>query len=618
MHFKEERRKFSIEFLFSVALINAGIIQILNLPWLKLAYFPFIISIAAFYSWETIISVSVLIPFLILKIDLKNFILVNNLAEEGAFSGFLILTAITSSYIYTSLKKEKDTALSSLDAIKDNAMEITRETSMESLSNDEAISHYFASMLKTDEEIKELLLAIKKAVFADSANFFVPHHSSFMLRCSTEKKGDIKIKITDKGIIQACLKEKKIFYAGDINEKGLEVGYIKSAGISSVLAIPVIDGSTFVGILTVDSSRFQAFSEPDRNTVQMLTAHLARILERERIYPKIKRDYNGLQILKEESSKLIASLDINIIVEKLCEGAKRIVSSEVFFFLAEGKKFGLMYDNGVIAGNLKLFNLTGTVINMVTENKQPFYLSDVKNYRVPLMPLETNNISSMMVIPLLYENNLLGLLAMLSGQARFLDSFQTELLKVMCNQAATSIANARLHAEIKQLATTDGLTGLLNHRIFQEKLTGELKRLKRSNEPTSLILTDIDYFKKVNDSYGHPVGDLVLKGVAKIINETIRDIDIPARYGGEEFAVILPGTDSKGVKNIAERLRKAVMDKSFSTEGKTFKVTISVGIATSPADAKSKEELIEKTDQALYRAKKNGRNQSVLWSEIRE
>jgi diguanylate cyclase (GGDEF)-like protein len=187
----------------------------------------------------------------------------------------------------------------------------------------------------------------------------------------------------------------------------------------------------------------------------------------------------------------------------------------------------------------------------------------------------------------------------------------------MCNQAATSIANAKMHAEIRRLATTDGLTGLNNHRIFQQKLTGELKRSERHNAPLSLLLIDIDYFKKVNDTYGHPVGDLVLKGVSKILQRVLRDIDIAARYGGEEFVVILPGTDSIGAKNIAERLRKTIMAETFTSDGRNVKITTSIGIASVPAEARTKEELIEKTDQALYHAKHNGRNQSVTWGAMR-
>ncbi len=108
----------------------------------------------------------------------------------------------------------------------------------------------------------------------------------------------------------------------------------------------------------------------------------------------------------------------------------------------------------------------------------------------------------------------------------------------------------------------------------------------------------------------------MLKGVAKILKYEVRDVDIAARYGGEEFAVILPGTDSRGAKNFAERLRKAIMTEVFLADGKTLKVTASIGIATAPADARTKENLLERTDQALYHAKHQGRNQSVNWGVV--
>jgi diguanylate cyclase (GGDEF)-like protein len=310
-------------------------------------------------------------------------------------------------------------------------------------------------------------------------------------------------------------------------------------------------------------------------------------------------------------------LNIDVIVKKLCEGAERIVPSRVFFFLARSRKFELVHDSAGLPEKGRLFDLKGTFVNMGVENKQTIYMSDIADSRIPVMPFKSGEAGSVLIIPMVYENSILGLFVLLSGQKHYFDAFQRDLLKVMCNQASTSIANAQLHAEIEKMATTDGLTGLFNHRLFQEKLSAEFKRLNRSSKPLSLLLADIDYFKKINDTYGHPVGDLVLKGVAKLIRETIREIDVPARYGGEEFAVILPETDDEGSRNIAERIRKALQGKSFSADGRSIAVTMSVGISTSPADARNKEELIEKADQALYHAKHNGRNQCVHWRSIK-
>ena len=196
------------------------------------------------------------------------------------------------------------------------------------------------------------------------------------------------------------------------------------------------------------------------------------------------------------------------------------------------------------------------------------------------------------------------------------DAPRCDLLKVLGNQASTSMANARFHAEIERLAITDGLTGLFNHKQFQERLAQEFDRLGRFSEPLSLLLIDIDFFKKINDTYGHPAGDLVLKKVAGMVQKTVRNVDIPARYGGEEFAVVLVGTDEKGAMHMAERLRKTIMDKKFTSDGTPFSVTVSIGISTNTRDVKKKEELVDRADKALYTAKENGRNQCVFWRGI--
>jgi diguanylate cyclase (GGDEF)-like protein len=253
---------------------------------------------------------------------------------------------------------------------------------------------------------------------------------------------------------------------------------------------------------------------------------------------------------------------------------------------------------------------------MAIRNGEPLYFSDLKDNRIPVLPFKTARAGSIFMLPLLYERELLGMLIFLSEKDRALNSYQLELLEVLGNQASLSLANAKFHHELEQLAITDGLTGLYNHRHFQEKLSSELRRLRRFSDPLSLLLVDIDFFKKVNDSYGHPAGDEILRGVAKIIRGTVRHIDIPARYGGEEFAAILLGTNRDGARKMAERLRRAVTENRCSVNGKDLTVTVSIGSATSPSDAETHEQIIEKADQALYHAKRTGRNRCVLWDDI--
>jgi diguanylate cyclase (GGDEF)-like protein len=163
---------------------------------------------------------------------------------------------------------------------------------------------------------------------------------------------------------------------------------------------------------------------------------------------------------------------------------------------------------------------------------------------------------------------------------------------------------------LRGLAFKDGLTGLFNHRYFQEHMEKEVQRADRYKRTLSLIMIDIDHFKKINDTYGHPVGDIVIRSIANLFENTIRKSDTAARYGGEEFALILPETDIKGAVILAERLRKMAEQMEIEADGNKIKVTISIGIATYDPSAglRSKAEIIDAADRALYNSKQTGRN----------
>ena len=163
------------------------------------------------------------------------------------------------------------------------------------------------------------------------------------------------------------------------------------------------------------------------------------------------------------------------------------------------------------------------------------------------------------------------------------------------------------------LAITDGLTQLINHKHFQEQLTKELERTKRYKRPVSLLMMDIDHFKSFNDTYGHPVGDLVLKEIAQCIKQAIRINDIAARYGGEEFTVIMPDCAEDGALVTAERMRKRVEQKIIASGANQLHVTLSIGCATFPAHASGQQELIDNADKALYHSKETGRNRSTVF-----
>jgi diguanylate cyclase (GGDEF)-like protein len=165
------------------------------------------------------------------------------------------------------------------------------------------------------------------------------------------------------------------------------------------------------------------------------------------------------------------------------------------------------------------------------------------------------------------------------------------------------------------MASTDGLTGLNNHRTFQERLQQEIERARRFDTPLSLLMIDIDRFKKFNDTYGHTNGDEVLKIIARILKDNVRSIDFVARYGGEEFAVILPQVDLEGALVVAERIRRSAENYELVFNGHKERVTLSIGVATYPDDASNREQLIDHADKALYLAKRTGRNRLCSFRE---
>jgi two-component system, cell cycle response regulator len=173
-------------------------------------------------------------------------------------------------------------------------------------------------------------------------------------------------------------------------------------------------------------------------------------------------------------------------------------------------------------------------------------------------------------------------------------------------------------SQLEKLSVTDGLTGLFNHRHFQERLADEFRRAQRYADPVSLIMLDLDHFKEVNDKYGHPFGDRVLRETAQLIRSSIRDPDICSRYGGEEFSIILPKTHLQGALAVSERIFHALRAKTYAVEDgappAALRVTASIGVAFYPSkDVTSPELLVKFADEALYRAKREGRDTICLY-----
>jgi diguanylate cyclase (GGDEF)-like protein len=223
--------------------------------------------------------------------------------------------------------------------------------------------------------------------------------------------------------------------------------------------------------------------------------------------------------------------------------------------------------------------------------------------------------NDMLIVPLTAGDQVLGYLSVREPSDKRVPSTEkVQTLEIFAAQAVTALQSSRYVEEIKRLTHIDALTPAFNHRYFQEALGKEIHRHSRSGREFSLAILDIDNFKRINDTYGHPVGDEILKGLVEELMRNARDSDIVARYGGEEFAIIFPEAPLVASRDAAARFRELIERRDFQVPalGKSLQITVSIGVAVYPRDGVNSADLIARADEALYFAKKNGKNQVAL------
>ena len=214
----------------------------------------------------------------------------------------------------------------------------------------------------------------------------------------------------------------------------------------------------------------------------------------------------------------------------------------------------------------------------------------------------------------MYQNVTLQPLMSLNGEVSHISMIIYDVTDIAVSKLQLNSANKIL----ERLSQTDELTQLHNRRHWQECMEREFERFSRYDTPASLVMLDIDHFKKINDQYGHQTGDVVIQRVAHILNQSLRETDYAGRYGGEEFSVVLANTDGADAICFTERLRKKIEAIEFTIENEVFNVTISLGICDLSDSIKDSSTWISHADKALYRAKLNGRNRSIIYRATTE
>ncbi len=401
--------------------------------------------------------------------------------------------------------------------------------------------------------------------------------------------------------------------------------------VGAFLGIPVLEDGHLRGVLCADRRNRQPFTERDEQLLHGAAQQILRALQSERVFTAVERSKYEHERFYHASAMLGRALTLEQVMDTAFEAAREIVDfdmASIALFDRERKKHRVsrvriapgaedLVDVGALDG-LEFSDNAG-LASMVVKNKH--YLpagGELRDHSIPVFTrkIKLKGIESLLVLPLVCADEAIGTYTIASRRKNAFGKDAREMLGVIANQVAVSLENAKMYRQMETMATTDGLTGLLNHRTFQERLSEMMSRSERNGLTCALILTDIDHFKKINDTYGHPVGDQVLKQVARLLEQGVRKIDMVARYGGEEFAIVMEGADAEGAQQLAERIRLDVAKQQFQSDKGAFSVTLSLGIAATPLDATEKHALIERADQALYHGKHNGRNRSTTYQQF--
>jgi diguanylate cyclase (GGDEF)-like protein len=324
-----------------------------------------------------------------------------------------------------------------------------------------------------------------------------------------------------------------------------------------------------------------------------------------------------LTVLNEVGKALTSSLDLKEILDIVMEKIGDLLSPQNWsLLLLDEKKNELKFEIVVGEGSEKIkgirLKMGEGIAGWVAKEKKPLLIPDVA--KDPRFYKKVDEISkfttkSIICVPLIARERCLGVIELINvGRDKF-DDEDMLVLTTIADYTAIAIENAKYFKKIQELTTVDDLTHLYNRRTLHSRLKYEIERAKRFESDLSLIFMDLDYFKDVNDKYGHMCGDNLLKEFSRLILQIIRNVDIAYRYGGDEFLILMTETTKKSAVLAGERIEKAIKKRVFLRNDKiNLHITASIGTATFPTDAKNKDDLIKAADANMYRFKRNVRN----------
>jgi len=384
----------------------------------------------------------------------------------------------------------------------------------------------------------------------------------------------------------------------------------------AVIGLPLKIGTRVVGVMNVAYREPRRFSRNELRALELLAGQAAIAIENARLFDEIKQRAERMSVLNEIGRALTATLNLAELYRLIYQQTQRIVTADAFFVALYDERhnlirFPFLYDDGTELPSREVpLPLSGPV-SYVVRTRSPLLVNRPTNHIFQSgshFGSPDKKAASGIFVPMLLGTRILGVISTQSYRENSYQSDDVQVLQTIAAQAAIAIANAHLYNEVQQLATMDELTGVFNRRGLFQLGQREVERALRYHRSLSVMMLDIDQFKRVNDTYGHLAGDRVLRALADCCRENLRALDIVGRYGGEEFFLILPETDIEEALLIGERLRRAIEQMRIVFGEDVISITVSLGVATMTPAISDLTTLIEHSDRALYLAKQAGRN----------
>lgn len=414
------------------------------------------------------------------------------------------------------------------------------------------------------------------------------------------------------GLTGAAAMSKHLIYAPDVSQ---DQRYLSSAqSTCSELAIPLIVREEVIGVLDFQSDRVDHFDEETIEVLTLFSTQASLALQNARLYSLERRRARQLQAINTIAQQSTAIMDLEDLLARACSVIQQAFQvGHVSLCLREEEELVMRAHYGTLTpcfpsgGRFpasqhpwaEVIATSGTTIeHELSDSAGSFQL--FKECR------------SRMCIPLISFGQTHGVLSLHSANRNAFRDSDLQSLESVADICASSIQNAHYVQRVKQLAYLDGLTGMFNRRFFELRIMEEIERARRYGTGMAVIMADIDDFKKLNDDFGHLVGDEVLRQVSSLFQQQLRKMDVVCRYGGEEFAVLLSQSNEEQGVAVAEKLRRMVSEWMFP--GVPRKVTISAGIAAFPIAGKTRNEMVQAADNGLYAAKQGGRNRVCVGS----